>query len=158
MSIAKVINRLEKRHEDRVAIQEKRKAIIHDFRQFVLLQIHDLSKVFPSVVIGDSELGSDIVGLTYNPSTWSGNKTHTMGRDTDNIVMDSTKPEFHIGCGANSAGAGHGRVFKFDYDMNKLKLRVLFQQMLEYLVSQAYWVGYKNDRQHQVWMGYTQLI
>jgi hypothetical protein len=154
MSITKVVNRKNAKALSREQINAKRVEIVENFRQYALTQVKELNKIFPSVVIAEGEV-NNIVGVAYSPSIWTGSKAHTISGSTHNICLSSTQPEFHIGYGANTAS---GRPFKFEYSMTKPQLKRLYKQMLEYLVSESYWVGYKNDLTHQVWKGRERLI
>jgi hypothetical protein len=155
MSLTKVVNRKQVKALSREQINAKRVEIVENFRQYILSQVEELTEIFPSVVIAEGEFDSNIVGVSYSPSIWTGSKAHTISGSTHNICLSSTHPEFHIGYGANTAS---GRPFKFDYSMTKPQLKRLYKQMLEYLVSESYWTGYKNDREHQVWKGRERLI
>lgn len=153
MSLAKVVNR--KKSKELSVSQIKSKQIIEDFRLYVLSQVNELSEIFPSVVIAEGEFDNNIVGVAYNPSKWtlSGDR-HTISGTTHNICLASTRPQFHVGYGANTAS---GKTFEFSYSMTKPQLKRLFKQILEYLVSESYWSGYKGDKEHQVWLGSERL-
>ncbi|PHA02978.1 hypothetical protein COE51_01155 [Bacillus pseudomycoides] len=155
MSLAKVVNRKQSKALSVSQIKTKRLEVIESFRQYVLSQVDELNKIFPSVVIGEGEFDNNVVGVTYSPSIWTGSKRHTISSTTCNICLDSVYPEFHIGYGANTAS---GRPFKFDWNMTKPQLKRFYKQMLEYLVSESYRVGYENNRAHQVWKGNERLI
>jgi hypothetical protein len=154
MTLTKVVNRKKEKALSSSQIKAKRVEIVENFRQYVLSQVEELNKIFPSVVVAEG-ISNNIIGVAYSPSTWTGCKGHSISSSTHNICLSSTSPEFHIGYGANTAS---GRPFKFDYNMTKPQIKRLFKQMLEYLVSQSYWTGYKNDRIHQVWKGQERLI
>lgn len=152
MSINKVIERKAKK----VNRSELRKSLVAEFIAFVEeTQVGQLSATFPSVVIGCGSAGN-ILGVTYSPSRMAGFDRHIICSSTNNIALSSTRDQFHIGYGANSASGN--KTIPFDLGtLTKAKKRRLFKQVVECLVSESYRVGYESTREHQVWKGFDKV-
>ena len=162
MNIQKVIDRKNAKTKKVVSRIEKRKQVVAMFRDYVLSQTNQnkLIKAFPYIVIDDSA-SDNVIGVSYSPSQIAGFKRCTISSSTYNIVLSSTKEQFNIGYGANTAS--FSKVIPFDIDMNKTQLKRVFKQVLECLVSEAYHEHSlkrfkESNKPAQVWKGFEQIV
>ncbi|MEX3625071.1 hypothetical protein [Viridibacillus arvi] len=124
----KIINR-----KNKITTGLSKKEIENLFVEYLLTQVEGLKKYFPTIIIPHYD--GSILGLSYNPSTWTDGKAH-MSTSTHNISLSCIGNYIYIGYGANSAN-GDGKI-PFEPTMSKSQLTRIFKESIEMLVTGAY--------------------